>query len=90
MTFLPLLTLGVLGPFISARTIEAEVTNHTVQLIRQVQKNIEFYVREMEGVASIVTEDPDVQVFFDPASDFYLALFSEFYRVAGQVHQDLP
>ena len=46
----------MLGPFISARTIEAEVTNHTVQLIRQVQKNIEFYVREMEGVASIVQD----------------------------------
>ena len=69
MTCLPLLTLGVLGPFISARTIEAEVTNHTVQLIRQVQRNIEFYVREMEGVASIVTEDPDVQVFFNTSQN---------------------
>ena len=56
-----------MGPFISARTIEAEVTNHTVQLIRQVQKNIDFYVRQMEGLISIVEEDPDVRTFYDTA-----------------------
>ena len=67
--FLPLLTLGVLGPYISARTIEAEVTNHTVQLIRQVQKNIEFYVSQMEGLISVVEEDPDVRTFYDSASE---------------------
>ena len=60
---LPLLTLGVLGPFISARTLENEATGHTWQLIRQVTRNIEFYVREMEGIISIVDADPDVQAF---------------------------
>jgi two-component system, sensor histidine kinase YesM len=69
VTFLPLLTLGILGPYISARTIENEVTNHTVQLIRQVQKNIEFYVRQMEALISIVEEDPDVRTFYDISAD---------------------
>ena len=61
---LPLLTLGILGPFISARIIENEVTNHTVQLIRQVTRNIEFYIREMEGIISILAEDSNIQDFY--------------------------
>jgi two-component system sensor histidine kinase YesM len=61
---LPLLTLGILGPSISARVIEREVTNHTVQLIRQVTRNIEFYIREMEGISSILADDGDIQAFY--------------------------
>jgi len=53
----------VLGPLISARTIEAEATGHTVQLIRQVTRNIEFYVRQTESIISIVDANPDVQAF---------------------------
>jgi two-component system sensor histidine kinase YesM len=60
---LPLLTLGILGPYISARTIESEATSHTVQLIRQVTRNIEFYVRQTESIISIVDANPDVQAF---------------------------
>ncbi len=60
---LPLFTLGILGPYISARTIESETTTHTVQLIRQVTRNIEFYVRQVESIISIVDADPDVQAF---------------------------
>jgi len=62
--FLPLLTLGILGPSISARIIEREVTNHTVQLIRQVTRNAEFYIREMEGLISFLAENADVQAFY--------------------------
>jgi two-component system, sensor histidine kinase YesM len=60
---LPLLTLGVLGPFISARTLEREATSHTVQLIRQVTRNIELYVRQTESIISIIDANPDVQAF---------------------------
>jgi len=66
---LPLLTLGILGPSISARIIEREVRNHTVQLIRQVTRNIEFYVREMEDVISILAEDGDIQSFYGIGGD---------------------
>jgi two-component system sensor histidine kinase YesM len=60
---LPVLTLGILGPFISARTIENETTSHTVQLIRQVTRNIESTVRNTESIISIVDANPDVQAF---------------------------
>ena len=60
---LPLFTLGLLGPYISARTLESEATIHTWQLIRQVTRNIEFYVRQTERIISIVDANPDVQAF---------------------------
>jgi two-component system sensor histidine kinase YesM len=60
---LPLLTLGILGPYISARTIETEATSHTVQLIRQVTRNIEFYIRQTESIISIVDANPSVREF---------------------------
>ncbi len=61
---LPLFTLGVLGPYISAGTVEAEITKHTAQLIQQVSKNVELSITKMEGIASIVAENPDVRAFF--------------------------
>ena len=60
---LPLLTLGVLGPLLSARTLESEATSHTVQLIRQVTRNIEFHVRQTESIISIIDDNPSVQAF---------------------------
>jgi two-component system sensor histidine kinase YesM len=62
---LPLLTLGVLGPLISARAIEFETRNHIEQIIGQVSRNIDFYIQALEGTISIVTDDPDVRAFFD-------------------------
>ncbi|MGO9411553.1 MAG: sensor histidine kinase [Spirochaetia bacterium] len=56
--------MGILGPSISARIIEREVTNHTVQLIRQVTRNAELYIRKMESLASILVADADVQAFY--------------------------
>ena len=60
---LPLLTLGVLGPYLSARTLENEATSHTWQLIRQVTRNIEFAVRNTESLIAVVDASPDVQAF---------------------------
>jgi two-component system sensor histidine kinase YesM len=61
---IPLLTLGILGPLISARTIEAEATAHTAQLISQVTRAIEFHVRAMDSITAVVTSDGDVRAFF--------------------------
>jgi len=68
---LPLFTLGILGPYLSARTLENETTGHTQQLIRQVTRNIEFYVRQTENIISIVDANPELQAFlsFDGSSE---------------------
>jgi two-component system sensor histidine kinase YesM len=60
---LPLFTLGVLGPYLSARTLEKEATSHLWQLIRQVTRNIELAVRNTESLISVVDANPDVQAF---------------------------
>ena len=60
---LPLFTLGILGPYLSARTLENEATSHTWQLIRQVTRNIEFAVRNTESIISVVDANPEVQAF---------------------------
>ena len=54
LILLPLLTLGVLGPYLSARTLEKEATGHLWQLIRQVTRNIEQAVRNTESLISMV------------------------------------
>lgn len=61
---LPLLTLGILSPLISVNTIEKETTKHVRMLIRQVTRNIEFYVQELEGVVSMLADDSSIQSFF--------------------------
>jgi len=61
---LPILTLGIFGPLVAARAIESEAISHTARLIGQVTNNVEFYIREMEAVISILAEDPDVQAFY--------------------------
>lgn len=62
---LPLLTLGILSPLISVKTLENETTGHVRQLIRQVTRNIEFYVQEMEGIIFMLADDNNIQAFFD-------------------------
>ena len=78
---LPLLTLGVLGPFLSARTLESEATGHTWQLIHQVTRNIEFYVRQTESIISVVDANPDVEAFLEQGSSG--RKFSSFAREAA-------
>ena len=67
-----MLTSGFLGPLISARTVEAEADLHTAQLVRQVARAIEFYVREMDSIISVVTADSDVRTFLvSPGRDTF-------------------
>ncbi len=62
---LPLLTLGVLGPVIYSRTIERETTSHMIQMIRQVTRNFEFYIHDMENITYYLTQSPEIQAFLD-------------------------
>jgi two-component system sensor histidine kinase YesM len=92
---LPLLTLGILSPLISAKTIETETTNHVRQLIRQVTRNIEFYVQEMEGIVSMLADDPNIQSFFGledagaPFSDARAAGVRRLLHTVSSVHPEI-
>jgi len=64
---IPLLTLGIFSPLISANSIKNETTSHVRQLIHQVTRNIDFCVTEMESVVSILLDDQNVRSFFGAA-----------------------
>lgn len=54
-----------MGPVIYARSIESLTADQTVQMISQVERNIEFYLRETEKLISLIREEPGIQSFFD-------------------------
>jgi two-component system, sensor histidine kinase YesM len=62
---LPLLTLGVLGPSLYAKSIERETTAHTIRMISQVNKNIELHVLEMERLIDLAAITEPVAGFLD-------------------------
>ncbi|HUX13164.1 MAG TPA: sensor histidine kinase [Spirochaetia bacterium] len=69
ITLLPLLTLGVLGPVLYFRTIERETTSYTIQMIRQVTRNFEFYVHDMENIIFYLAQSPEIIDFLQRPSD---------------------
>jgi two-component system, sensor histidine kinase YesM len=60
LILLPFTTLGVLGNWVSSRTIEKEATRHTEQMIAQVQNNTEFYIRDTESTINLLANEPEV------------------------------
>lgn len=65
LILLPMVTLGLLGNIIYSRSIEYETNVHTVQMIDQVKKNIEFYITDMENIIYYISRDPVVMQFFE-------------------------
>jgi two-component system sensor histidine kinase YesM len=92
---LPLLTLGIFSPLLSANTIENQTTDHTKQLIRQVTLNIEFYIKEMESVMSGLVGDPDIQSYFGlagagaPFTDIQAAGVHRLLRTVANVYSEI-
>ncbi len=56
----PLSTLGILGNMIYSKSIECEANNHTVQMIDQVNRNVEFYINDMESIIYYLSKEPMV------------------------------
>lgn len=59
----PIVTLGFIGNMIYTRTIEQETNTHTVQMIDQVKKNVEFYIKDMENIIYYLSKEPQVVRF---------------------------
>ncbi|MDP3179429.1 MAG: sensor histidine kinase [Spirochaetaceae bacterium] len=60
---LPLVSLGIVGPSLYARSIERETTAHTSRMIGQVTMNIEAQVLEMERLIDFIAGTKVVAVF---------------------------
>ena len=63
LILLPIVTLGVLGNVIYSKSIEEQANEHTGQMIEQVTRNVEFYIHDMENIASYLFDDPQVIAF---------------------------
>ena len=56
----PTLALGIMGSIIYTNVMEDEVNVHTTQMIEQVKKNIEFYIKDMENIIYVISEEPEI------------------------------
>lgn len=64
LILLPIITLGVLGNVIYSKSIEDQANIHTGQMIEQVTRNVEFYIKDMENIVYYLSNDPQVIAFF--------------------------
>lgn len=63
LVMLPIITLGIVGNIIYSNTLEDQATLHTSEMINQVNKNLDFYVSEIERIIDYVSQDPYVIEF---------------------------
>lgn len=51
------IAIGVLSNIIFSNTMEKEVTNHSMQMIQQVNDNMDSYIRKIEGLLVFTSKD---------------------------------
>jgi two-component system, sensor histidine kinase YesM len=59
----PIVTLGVLGNIIYSQSMEEQTNLHTAQMIEQVTRNVEFYIRDMENIVYYLSNESVVIEF---------------------------
>lgn len=64
----PLFTLGFIGSIVYSRTIETEVTNHTIQMIDQVNLSVENYIDRVGKVIELTAAQPEIIRFINLGS----------------------
>ncbi|WP_052487907.1 cache domain-containing sensor histidine kinase [Gordoniibacillus kamchatkensis] len=65
LILLPVATLGLIGNWVSAKTLEDEANSHTAQLIEQVKKNADFYVLNLKQTIELIQSNPDTAKFMN-------------------------
>lgn len=61
----PVVTLGIIGPLIFARSIETQAVDHTLRMIAQVDKSLEYHVGAIERLIAFTERDPSIAAFFE-------------------------
>ncbi|HUW39919.1 MAG TPA: sensor histidine kinase [Rectinemataceae bacterium] len=65
LVFLPLLSLGIIGPSLYAHAIERETTNYVEHMIAQVTVNIDYHVLDIERLIDFLAEDESVLAYLE-------------------------
>ncbi|MGM0873226.1 MAG: cache domain-containing sensor histidine kinase [Bacillota bacterium] len=63
ISILPSIGLGLLIGFTVERIIDKQATQHTLQLIGQVNKTLEFYASNMQNISYLLSMDPEIKKF---------------------------
>ncbi|MBD0378873.1 cache domain-containing sensor histidine kinase [Paenibacillus sedimenti] len=63
LILLPVATLGVIGNWVSVKTLENEANTHTEQMIGQVTKNLDFYVQNVAQTLQLISSNPETGRF---------------------------
>ena len=69
LILLPIVTLGFLGSIIYVKSIEDGINTQTVQMIGQVKKSVEFYIKDMENIEYVLSQDSQVLNFIKSKND---------------------
>ncbi|HYE84373.1 MAG TPA: sensor histidine kinase [Clostridia bacterium] len=69
VTLFPTLTLGIIGNIIYINAMEREVNAHTTQMIGQVKKNIEFYIKDMDNIIYVISQEPEIIKYMNITED---------------------
>ncbi|KKI94183.1 histidine kinase [Bacillus sp. SA1-12] len=64
ISILPSMGLGLLTGFTVERIIDNQATQHTLQLIGQVNKTLETYASNMQNISYLLSMDPEIKTFF--------------------------
>lgn len=65
ISILPSIGLGLLTGFTVDRIIDKQATQHTLQLIGQVNKTLETYASNMQNISYLLSMDPEIENFLN-------------------------
>jgi two-component system sensor histidine kinase YesM len=86
----PVVTLGIIGPLIFSRSIETQTVDHTLRMIAQVDKNLEYHVSAVERLIALTERDPAIAAFFAGAmSDSEEKAALSFMDSCAQTHPEI-
>lgn len=63
LILLPIGILGIIGNAVFGQTIQDETYRNTTQMIDQVKQNVDFYIRDLQRISQLLSEDPNVLAF---------------------------
>lgn len=69
ITFLPITTLGIFANLIYTKILENKVNQHTDQMIKQIELNIDNHIKSVENILMYISSSEDIISFLQQSKD---------------------
>lgn len=69
ITFLPITTLGIFANLIYTKILENKVNQHTDQMIKQIEVNIDNHIKSVENILMYISSSEDIISFLQQSKD---------------------